>query len=323
MVALAPAASADVSNLDVTQVQLFNATDPGTASGYLQAAIDVQYSCPQGTGGSISGTYDSLDKSDDVPLVCIGQAVSQRLYARLPVTDHLLPAQPNVATDSVGVGYSLDGGGGGGLSTTAAATVAGSELQDDITDLFPPYDPSFASRIGHPSQIFVIYEPPLTTGGKTVDHYSVAYRLGQGQVHHKQLNSRNLLRGLKTNATYRMRIIVTATDGTSAATRAQDVSTPHRLHQKISLHANRHRAQLHHAVKLSGEVQPAHGGYVVLQKRKHGAWHDIGRMHLDSSGSFVRKVNPPLGKSKFRVRAPKTADFHSAVSSSVTVHVHR
>jgi hypothetical protein len=316
LVAPSPALAVSGPTVDFTTVDLFNPTDFDTIPGYLQVQIGVTYSCPTDAAATptIEGHYGPANESIVVAPTCDGATHDGFVYARVPTTEGADPVEAG-GNYSVGVSLEEDPDGGSGSGGTVLATASGVEHLPALTDMFPPYFFRVRRSVSHPaSQALVSWDPPLTTGSHTLTGFDVRDPdiglravVGPTTTHY-------VVKHLKSAHTYSFGMSALATDfGTITTPRS--VTTAHKAKQAVSLHAKRRGSD---TVRLSGHVSPKHGGFVTLERRVHGSWTKLARLHLHH-GSYHRTVPRDSESYQVRVVAASTPDFKRSRSHVVTV----
>jgi hypothetical protein len=308
------AASADGGpSIDFTTVDLFNSTDFDTIPGYLQVQIGVTYSCPSDPSPTMQGLYGPANQPIVVAPSCDGTTHNGFVYASVPSTEGADPVEAG-GTYSVSVSLQVSAGGGAGAGGSVDATASGVEHLPALTEMFPPYFFRVRRSKSHPaSHALVTWDPPLTTGSHTLTSFDVrdpdiGLRTVVGPT-----TTRYVVKHLKSAHSYRFAMSAIAKDFATSTT-ALTVKTAHKAKQAVSL-----RARLRgNKVRLSGHVRPKHRGHVTLERRVHGSWTEVARLHLHN-GSYHDTVRP--GSNSYRVRAvaKSTPDFKRSASHAVTV----
>jgi hypothetical protein len=314
------ASAAPDPNINFTSVELFNPTDPGTIPGYLQVAIFVTYNCTNGTTATIQGTYGPASQPFAVLTTCDDATHPGVVYARVPNEEGADPVEADgTYTVDVTMSSMLYGAANEG---PLASTVSNDFALAPLTDMFPPYFFGVSRSKSHPaSQAVVTWDPPLTIGSHPLTGYDVRdpdiglhADLGPTAV-------RYVVKHLKSRHSYGFAMSALATDY-AASTTSRTITTAPKSAQAVSLTPSRNHVSAHHKVHLSGDVTPAHGGYVMLERRVNGTWNKIARIHLHH-GSYHHTIRPSAGSYTARVVALRTPDFKRSVSQVVTVTAHR
>jgi hypothetical protein len=315
---VAPSTASAVSGptIEFTTVDLFNATDPDTIPGYLQVQIGVSYSCPTDATASptMQGIYGPASQSIVAVATCDGASHDDFVYARVPITEGADPVEAG-GTYSVSVSLEELPDGGSGAGGTMLATASGVEHLPALTDMFPPYFFRVRRSVSHPaSQALVSWDPPLTTGSHTLTGFDVRDPdiglravVGPTTTHY-------VVKHLKSSHTYRFGMSALAKDFGTITT-PLSVTTAHKAKQAVSLHAGRLGSN---EVRLSGHVRPKHGGHATLERRVHGSWTKVARLHLHH-GSYHHTLRRGSDSFQVRVVAAATPDFKRSASHVVTV----
>jgi hypothetical protein len=313
VVAPSTASAVVLPDMEFTSVDLFNPTDFNTIPGYLQVQIGVTYLCTDPS--TMQGHYGPADESAVATPTCDGTSRDGFVYARVPSTEG---ADPVEAGGSYPISVSLEESGGGGAASggTTDSTVSGDEHLPALTDMFPPYFFRVRQSTTHPaSQALVTWDPPLTTGGRTLANFIVRDPdIGLHAVV-DPTKTRYVLKHLKSAHSYRIGLSAIADDGFGTIVTPLTVTTAHRAKQTVSLHA---RSRGNNKVRLSGHVRPRHRGHVTLQRRVHGSWTKVARLRLHH-GSYHHTVQPGSHSYRVRVVAKRTPDFKRSASHAVTV----
>jgi hypothetical protein len=296
-------------------VDLFNPTNIDTISGYLQVQIGVTYSCPTDSSASptMQGNYGPASDSIVVTPSCDGTSHTGFVYASVPSTEGADPVEAG-GTYSVSVNLQDSPNGGSGSGGSMDATVSGVEHLAALTEMFPPYFFRVRRSKSHPaSQALVTWDPPLTTGSHTLTGFDVrdpdiGLRAVVGPT-----TTRYVVKHLKSAHSYRFAMSALANDFATSTT-ALTVKTAHKAQQAVSLHARLRGNK----VRLSGHVRPKHGGHVTLERRVHGSWTNVARLHLHH-GPYHHTVRPGSNSYQVRVVAKSTPDFKRSASHVVTV----
>jgi hypothetical protein len=313
VVAPSQASAVVLPSIDFTTVDLFNPTDFDTIPGYLQVQIGVTYLCTD-ADSTMQGRYGPADQPIVVAPACDGTSHDGFVYASVASTEG---ADPVEAGGTYGVSVSLEesGGGGAGSGGTMDSTVSGDEHLAALTDMFPPYFFRVRRSKSHPaSQALVTWDPPLTTGSRTLTGFIVRDRDIGLHVVVGPTKTRFVVKHLKSAGSYRIGLSALAGSFATIVT-PLTVSTARKAKQAVSLHARR-RAD--NDVRLSGHVRPKHGGHVTLQRRIHGSWTAIARLHLHH-GSYHHVIRAGSDSYQVRVVAKSTPDFKRRASHVVTV----
>jgi hypothetical protein len=310
VVAPSPASARDLPSIEFTTVTLFNPTDPDTIPGYLQVQIGVTYLCSD-PSPTMQGRYGPADQPIVVAPSCDGTSHNGFVYASVPSTEGADPVEAGGTYDA-SVSLEESGGGGAGSGGSSDSTVSEADLLSPLTEMFPPYFFRVRRSKSHPaSQALVTWDPPLTTGTRTLTGYIVRDLDISLHAVVGPTKTRYVVKHLKAGHSYN--IALTALAGTfGTIVSPLTVKLAHKARQKVSLHAKRLAGN---KVKLSGHVRPRHGGHVTLQRLVQGSWTAIARLHLHH-GSFHHNVQP--SSESYRVVAKSTPDFKRAASHVVT-----